>query len=377
MIPQPRKTILIVDDVAENIKMLAQVLKSTYRVVIATSGAEALRIANADNRPDLILLDIMMPVMDGYEVCTRLKNEEHTRNIPIIFVSAMTKEENEEKGLSIGAVDYIFKPFSPSIVRARIKTHLDLKDYQDNLENKVQNRTRELRLALDELHTTHEKLDMAHKLIRSGYIESIYRLTLASEFKDEDTGDHIKRVSYYSRELADALGMNKDFMDTIFHAAPMHDVGKVGIPDEILLKPGKLTPEEWDIMKRHTSIGGSILEGSSSPFLKMAAEIASYHHERWSGGGYPNNFKGEQIPLAARIMNITDQYDALRSKRPYKPGFPHEKVMEIFTKGDGRTMPDHFDPAVLVAFKKCSEKFRDIFETYKDLEDKRRKKEDE
>lgn len=363
--PAPKTTILVIDDVVENIKIMANGLKSEYRVIAATNGREALKCAAADPAPDLILLDIMMPEMDGYEVCRRLKADAHTKKIPVIFISAMREEQDETQGLELGAVDYIQKPFSLPIVKARIHTHLKLKSYHDNLEEQVRSRTEELHSTLQKLQEAHEQLNTAHKWIRSSYIESIYRLTLASEYKDEDTGEHIKRVSQYAKELALALGMDQEFADIIYHAAPMHDIGKVGIPDGILLKTDKLTPAEWEIMKSHTAIGEKILDGSQSTFLIMAKAIASSHHERWDGGGYPRGLQGEEIPFAARIMNITDQYDALRSKRPYKPEFSHDKTMDILIKGDGRTLPTHFDPRVFEAFRRCAYKFNEIYESFR------------
>jgi putative two-component system response regulator len=191
-------------------------------------------------------------------------------------------------------------------------------------------------------------------------------LTLSSEFRDEDTGAHIKRISFYTRELSLRMGLEKEFCDTIFYASPMHDVGKVAIPDSVLLKKGSLDDDEWKVMKTHTEIGARILEGSASPFLQMAVDIAHCHHERWDGRGYPRGLKEDEIPLTARIMNITDQYDALRSRRPYKPAFDQEKTVSIITRGDGRTMPDHFDPEVLAAFEKAADIFAEIFEEHQD-----------
>jgi putative two-component system response regulator len=200
--------------------------------------------------------------------------------------------------------------------------------------------------------------------LQESYVETIYTMTRAAEYKDEDTGAHVRRISYYSRDLAGMLGLDEEFVDKIFFASPMHDIGKIGIPDHILLKPGGFTPDEWEIMKTHTSIGAKILGNSKSSYLKMGAEIALNHHERWDGGGYPNGKRGEAIPLSARIMNICDVYDALRSKRPYKPGFDHLKSMDIITRGEGRIQPEHFDPVILAAFIKNHQSFRDIFEAY-------------
>jgi len=345
-----KATILVVDDTPDNLILMNSLLKEDYKVKIANDGEKALRIAMSESPPDLILLDIMMPVMDGYEVCQRLKRDPKTTNIPVIFLTAKAEVEDEKKGLELGAVDYITKPISPPIVMARVKNHIALKaaadflhDQNDFLELEVAKRTRE---------------------VQESYLETIFTMTRAAEHKDEDTGAHVKRISYYSRELAEVLGMNKDFVDKIFFASPMHDIGKIGIPDHILLKPGGFTPDEWEVMKGHTSMGAKILGNSKSSYLKMGAEIALNHHERWDGGGYPDGKRGEAIPLAARIMNICDIYDALRSKRPYKPAFDHLKTMDIITRGDSRTQPEHFDPVIFAAFKQNHQSFSDIFEAH-------------
>lgn len=342
-----KQRILVVDDTPANIKILNDLLRDEYSISIATNGKDALELANSENRLDLILLDIMMPEMDGYEVCRRLKENEATKNIPVLFVTAMGEVEDEAKGLELGAVDYITKPVSLPIVKARVRNHMNLHLHQEHLEELVVERTNQL---------------------REGYVDTIHRLTLSSEYKDEDTGAHIKRISYYTKELSRILGMDAEFCESIFYASPMHDIGKVAIPDAVLLKEGPLNDEEWKAMKTHTTIGGKILEGSASPYLQMAVDIANCHHERWDGKGYPNGFEGEGIPLTARIMNITDQYDALRSKRPYKPAFNHDKTVNIITVGDGRTTPEHFDPEVLEAFRKSTDLFEDIFEQHQDDE---------
>ncbi len=347
---QQKRTILVVDDLASNVKIIHRGLKNQYRIVMARSGKEALDWVADNPLPDIVLLDVMMPEINGYEVMKRLQDNPVTKSIPVIFLTALSDEDAETKGFNAGAVDYITKPISLPVVKARIKNHLELKEYRERLEMLVKERTAELQ--------------SAHKMIKEGYIETIYRLTLSAEFKDEDTGEHIKRVSMYSREIATGLGMDAGFTDRIYHASPMHDVGKVGIPDSILLKPGKLTSEEWKTMQDHTTIGARILQGSTSPYLHMAQDIALYHHEKWNGKGYPHGIQGEEIPLAARIMNIVDQYDALRSKRPYKKAFDHQSVVEIITLGDGRTIPEDFDPEVLRVFKDRSVQLEEIFEEH-------------
>jgi putative two-component system response regulator len=342
--------VLVVDDTPDNLAMMHALLCDKYRVKIANGGERALQIAMSASPPDLILLDIMMPEMDGYEVCRRLKCDPKTVNIPVIFLTAKSEMEDEQKGLELGAVDYITKPISPPIVLARVKNHLALnamadflRDQNDFLELEVAKRTRE---------------------VHESSLETILTMTRAAELRDEDTGAHVQRISYYSRDLARMLGQEKKFVDTIFVASPMHDVGKIGIPDHILLKPGGFVEDEWEIMKGHAAMGALILGKSKCPYLQMGAEIAQNHHERWDGGGYPDGKQAEAIPLAARIMNVCDIYDALRSKRPYKPAFDHLKAVDIITRGDGRTRPEHFDPSILAAFKQHHSSFRDIFEAH-------------
>ncbi len=340
-----KHVILVVDDNPTNLKLLEIILRKEYKVFTTTDSVKAIEICNSE-RIDLILLDIMMPEIDGYDVCKSLKEYEKTKNIPIIFVTAKNEIEDEKKGLNLGAVDYIAKPISSAIILARVRNHIKLHLYQEHLEDLVSQRTKQLRV---------------------GYIDTVYRLTLASEYKDEETGAHIKRISYYTRELSQQMGMDGDFCDSIFYASPMHDIGKIAILDSILLKNGPLGDAEWKTMKTHAEIGAKILEGSESPLLQMAVDIAKCHHERWDGSGYPRGLRGEESPITSRIMNIADQYDALRSKRPYKPSFDHEKAVSIITKGDGRTMPYHFDPEILSAFKKSVNIFADIFEAQKDF----------
>ena len=340
--------LLIVDDKEANVRLLFRILvNGGYTSVSSTMEPTEVLELHRKHRYDLILLDLMMPGMDGFEVMERLKEIEPAGYLPVLVVTA--QPGHKLRALQAGAKDFISKPFELSEVLARVRNmlevrllHRELHDHNDVLEQRVRERTAEL----------HES-----------YLETIFTMTRAAEHKDEDTGAHVQRISYYSRELAGLLGLDGDFADKIFFASPMHDIGKIGIPDHVLLKPGGFTPDEWEIMKGHTSMGAKILGDAKSHYLKMGAEIALNHHERWNGGGYPNGKRGEEIPLAARVMYICDIYDALRSKRPYKPALDHAKVVEIITRGDNRTRPEQFDPVIFSVFEQNHKIFCDIFET--------------
>jgi len=304
--------ILIVDDEPANLKVMREVLGNQYRMSFAKSGAAALALLEKE-QPKLILLDIMMPDMNGFEVCEILKNTPALSHIPIIFVTALGDESDEFKGFELGAVDYITKPISPAIVRARVKTHLSL--------------------------VQAEQLKQAH-------VDLVHRLGRAAEYKDTDTGEHIARMSQYSKLLALEFGMGEQQAELLRQAAPMHDVGKIGIPDAILLKPGRLTPDEFDHMKQHAAIGAQILANSSSPLLQLAHKLALEHHEKWDGSGYPNGLKGEQISVEGRIVAIADVFDALTSKRPYKEAWGVEEALEHMQAQAGK----HFDPHLINLF---------------------------
>ena len=325
--PEEKQVILIVDDVPANIDVLSEILRPTYQVKVVTSGMMALKIAMQSNPPDLILLDVMMPEMDGYEVCRQLKANATTRNIPIIFVTAMDEVKDETTGFALGAVDYITKPVNPSIVQARVKTHLALVDQNRVLEKKVKARTAE---------------------IKDTRLQIINCLGTAAEYRDEETGMHIFRMSQYCRLIALAAGFSQEEADLLLQAAPMHDVGKIGIPDRILLKPGKLDPEEWQIMKTHTTIGAKIIGNPPSKLLKLAHEIALSHHEKWDGTGYPQGLVGEEISLAGRVVMLADVFDALTSERPYKKAWSEEEAVAEINQGSGT----HFDPQLVQAFMK-------------------------
>lgn len=349
-------TIMVVDDTPENLKVLRDMLKEKgFRVLVFPNGPSALN-AVARNPPDLILLDIMMPDMDGFEVAKRLKADEILKDIPILFISALAETGDKLKAFAAGAVDYVTKPFQFEEVHARVATHLKLRQMKHELEK--------YNLYLEDL--VKEKVQE----ISQSQLSTLLAVTKLAEYRDDETGRHIERTRIYCKILAEELRqtsryaqrINDAYVENIYHAAPLHDIGKVGIPDSILLKPGKLTSEEFEIMKTHTLIGATTLDAVRSQypnnaFVNMGIRIASSHHEKWDGSGYPNGLAGEDIPLAARIMALADVYDALRSKRPYKPAFPHEKAVEIISKGDGRTVPGHFDPAVMDAFMRTAAKF--------------------
>ncbi len=330
-----RAVVLVVDDIAENIQVLHGLLGETYKVKAATDGLKALQIIHSGTKPDIILLDVMMPHMDGFEVCRRLKADPRTSSIPVIFVTARTESVDEELGFELGAVDYITKPYSPPIVKSRVRAHLSLYDQQRHLEELVQERTREI-----------EQTRLA--VIRC--------LGKAAEYKDNETGMHVVRMSWYSKFLAEAAGANEDWVELLFNAAPMHDVGKIGIPDSILCKPGKLTPEENEVMRQHVSMGGGILGEQNSKLLTLAIEVAETHHEKWDGSGYPKGLKGEDIPLSGRIVAIADVFDALTSERPYKEAWTVEKALTFIEDHAG----DHFDPEIAPLLRKNLPKILEI-----------------
>ena len=334
-----RQTILVVDDTPENIDVLSGTLRADYKVKAALNGEKALKLALAEPHPDLILLDIMMPGLDGYQVCQTLKADPLTRKIPVIFITAKSEEEDEQKGLALGAVDYITKPISPPIVKARVKTHLALSNQNRFLEQKVRERT-------EELHLTR--------------LEIIRRLGRAAEFKDNETGLHVIRMSHYARLLAEAVSKDPQWTDLLFNAAPMHDIGKIGIPDSILLKSGKLDDDEWAIMRKHPEYGANIIGEHSSELMQMAKEIALSHHEKWDGTGYPKGLKGEQIPLSGRIIAIADVFDALTTKRPYKQAWTVDDTLQFLNDNSGK----HFDPNLIPLFMNLLPEVMEIKEKY-------------
>jgi len=354
-------TVLVVDDNADNRVLLSGLLKPHHKVIVATNGQQALELAKT-RQPDIVLLDIMMPEMDGYEVCQYLKLDTNTAAIPVIFLTAKTQIEDEQRGFEVGAVDYILKPISPPILLSRINTHLRLRQAMHDLAR--QNEILEVRVK----ERTHELDSLQDATI--GAMASL------AETRDNETGNHIRRTQNYIKVLAQALRNHGHYIDqlsptaieNLFKSAPMHDIGKVGIPDNILLKPGKLTDEEFRVMQNHTTLGKEVLLTVESSidfecdFLTTAIEIAYSHQEKWDGSGYPEGLSGLDIPLSARMMAIADVYDALISERVYKPAFSHEKAVSIIAEGSGT----HFEPLLVEVFLAIEHEFHDIAVTYSD-----------
>ena len=355
-----------------SLALISNLLKDHFRVKVANNGEKALRVARGDGPPDLVLLDVVMPGMSGYDVCAALKDDAATRHIPVIFLTALNSEEDEQKGLDAGGADYISKPISLPIVLARINTQLQMKAAADFLRDKNS-------------YLEHEVTKRTEELTA---IQDVTILTMASlaETRDSDTGNHIRRTQHYVRALAEKLSdhprfaaiLTPRYIDLLYKSAPLHDIGKVGVPDRILLKPGRFTADEFEIMKTHTTLGRAAIEhaerslGISVPFLSMAKEIAYSHQEKWDSTGYPEGIGGDDIPVSARLMAVADVYDALISRRIYKDGMPHEQAVGIVSQGQG----SHFDPDIVAAFLEIHEQFRSIALRFADSDEDIRKKSD-
>ena len=353
--PNQRPTVLVVDDTPANLSLLASLLRDKYRVLLANSGAKALALAQAE-RPALILLDVMMPDMDGYEVCRRLKAEARLARVPVLFLTARTAIEDEERGLALGAADFIHKPISPPIVAARVKAQLEIQAWQDFLHDQNDWLQTQVAQRLAEIHH-----------LQDAAIDVMVSL---AEFRDETTGNHVRRTSQYvgllARDLAgqprDAALLTPEMIELMVKSAPLHDIGKIAIPDHILLKPGKFDAAEWTVMQTHARRGHDILRragdqmGARGQFLAVAMQIAGSHHEKWDGSGYPEGLAGEAIPLAARLMAVADVFDALLARRPYKAPMAPGTAAAIIIAGRGA----HFDPAVVDAFLRQLPQFEQV-----------------
>lgn len=352
--------LLIVDDTPANILILKDILEDEYAISAATNGTDALELAFSSPKPDLILLDIVMEDVNGYEVCRRLKANPDTKNIPVLFVTTLSDVQDETRGLELGAADYITKPFSPPIIKARIKNHLNLKNYQDNLEQLVEDRTKEISLTQS---------------------VTIHSMACLAEMRDNELGGHIRRTQLFVKLMAEQLTDHKHYkdylnrfpIDLLYESTPLHDIGKIGIPDHILLKPGRLTPEEFTIMQRHTTYGrdtllrAESLMKSSNSFLSVAREIAHTHHEHWDGSGYPQKISGKDIPVSGRLMAIADVYDALISKRVYKDPIAHQAALNILKQASGK----QFDPQLIEVFMSIESEIRAIAMMHTDFEEER------
>jgi putative two-component system response regulator len=355
-------TVLVVDDTAVNLHLLASLLDKHYRVQLAPSGAKALEIAFR-RAPDLIVLDVMMPEMDGYDVCRRLKADPRTSHVPVLFLTALTQAEDEAAAFAAGGADFIHKPFNPATVLARVRTHLDLKAWQDAMRD----RNAWLKKELDARRADVDRLQDA----------TLFVMIRLAEFRDSDTGNHIQRTQEYVRVLATWLAEQPDApadlvaadIDELARSAPLHDIGKVAIADAILLKRGPLDPDEWVVMKTHAQQGADLLQlaanrlgDRASPFLRYGIQIARHHHEKWDGSGYPDGLVGTAIPLPARLMAVADVYDALISRRPYKEPMGHAEALALMSKGAG----GHFDPLLVAGLMACEARFDEIAHEWRD-----------
>lgn len=357
-----RPTVLAVDDTPANLNLLTQLLGKDYRVQIAVSGAKALDLARR-RPPDIIVLDIMMPEMDGYEVCRQLKADPRTREVPVVFLTALSSAADETRGFEVGGADFVAKPFTPATLRARVQAQLELKAWRDALRDRN-------KWLQDELDARMNEVDLLRET-------TLFVMVQLAEFRDEDTGNHIQRTQLYVRVLVQWLqqqgripaALGPVQLEAMIKAAPLHDIGKIAIPDAVLLKPGPLSADEWEVMKTHTRHGADLLQRAvdhlgdrADPLLRFGIEIARHHHEKWDGSGYPDGLAGEAIPLSARLMAVADVYDALISRRPYKEAMGHAQAMAWIEQGAGR----HFDPLLVCALRDVQPQLVAIAEQWHD-----------
>jgi putative two-component system response regulator len=360
-----KSKILIVDDEDRNIKLITTVMEqSGYRTQSSHNGVEAFEKAK-EFTPDLIFLDILMPGMDGFETCRKLREESVTKDIPVVMITGLDDRESKIKSLEAGANDFLTKPFDITELKVRARNLLKIKEFGDFLKTHNDLLEREVKKKTSQLKETLHELNLSQEKLKDSYLDTIYRLTMIAEYKDEATPTHILRTRYYGKLIAAAMGWSERAVEAFSYASHMHDIGKVCVPAELLLKPTSLTLEEFALVRTHTTIGAKILNGSESMFLQIAEKIALTHHEHWDGSGYPAGLSGEEIPLEGRMMILADQYDSLRSVRPYKIPIGHDEVYRIITEGDGRTKPGDFDPQVLEVFKNNHRQFDRIFEKFK------------
>ena len=350
-----RPTILVADDDERVREALSDILLAKrYKVVEAKDGREALEKVESET-PDVILLDVDMPVIDGIEVIKRLKVDRESKLIPIVVVTGQDDIDVRVQALKLGADDFLIKPPHVAELTARVSSLIKVKGYNDYMKSYQSTLEEEVRKRTKALNEAHEKL-------RNASLDTIYRLSRAAEYKDEDTSDHIQRMSNYATAIARKIGMNNGGPEALLYSSPMHDIGKIGIPDRILLKPGKLDSEEWKIMKQHSVFGGQILADSDSDFIRLGKVVALSHHEKWDGSGYPKGLKGEKIPIEGRITALADVFDALTTKRPYKEPFSNEKAFGIIKEGRG----SHFDPELVDAFFEIQNEILEIQGKYRD-----------
>lgn len=354
---ETKPRILVVDDEPANVALMeALLVPEGYEVVTAVDGEEAVQRAVRD-RPDLILLDVMMPKLDGFEVARILKEDDDAKVIPVVMVTSLKEVEDRVKALEAGADDFLSKPVEKTELRARVRSLLRVKEYQDRLRDHQRDLESEVARQTLELREAYEK-------IKDTSLETVFRLARAAEFRDEITGSHIQRISLYSAIIAERLGMAERQVETIRYAAPMHDVGKIGIPDEVLRKPGKLTPGEWEIMRLHTTFGARILEGSDSDVIQTAEVIARTHHEKWDGSGYPAGLAADAVPVWGRIVAVADVFDALTNQRPYREAIEPDRALDTIRDGRG----SHFGEAETDAFLSARERVFQVWEEHRDEE---------